>query len=173
MTADRPSASDSAFIALGSNQGNPISTLHQAMDRLEAFADTPLLRSSLWRSTPVGCPLGSPEFVNAVVGLFPRAGETPESLLAKLQALETEFGRQRGTVRNAPRPLDLDLIAFDSELRNTAEFILPHPRAHLRQFVLQPLSEIAPALVLPGQTLSVARLLAALDSGERVVRLPD
>jgi 2-amino-4-hydroxy-6-hydroxymethyldihydropteridine diphosphokinase len=120
------------------------------------------LRSSLWQSTPVDCPPGSPVFVNAAVGLMPRVGETPESLLAKLQALEKEFGRRPKQVLNEPRPLDLDLIAFGNETRATKALTLPHPRAHERRFVLQPLSEIAPGLILPGQTKTVAQCLAKL-----------
>jgi len=100
--------------------------------------------------------------VNAVIGLAAQAGETPESLLAKLQALEKEFGRGRKKTLNEPRPLDLDLIAFGKEKRASKELVLPHPRVHKRRFVLQPLSEIAPELVLPGQSGSVAELLAEL-----------
>ena len=118
--------------------------------------------SSLWETTPVDCPPGSPVFVNAVVGLIPRAGETPESLLAKLQGLEQEFGRRPKQVLNEPRPLDLDLIAFGSETRAGKELTLPHPRAHQRRFVLQPLSEIAPDLILPGQKKTVLQLLGEL-----------
>ncbi len=117
------------------------------------------------------CPPGSPPFVNAVIGLVPRAAETPESLLAKLQSLEKEFGRRPKEVLNEPRPLDLDLIAFGGQTRNTPSLTLPHPRAHLRRFVLQPLSEIAPDLVLPGQTEAASELLKALDTGEMLVRL--
>src|SRR5204863_9012320 len=120
--------------------------------RLQELSDEPLLRSSLWRTAPVDCPPGSPPFVNAVVGLLPRSGETPESLLAKLQSLEKEFGRPAGKILNEPRSLDLDLIAFGSETRATKELALPHPRAHLRRFVLQPLSDIAPQFILPGQS---------------------
>lgn len=137
------------------------------MERLRAFSTGPLPKSSFWQTTPVDCPPGSPPFVNAVVGLHPLPGETPESLLEKLQALEKEFGRQPKQVMNEARPLDLDLIAFGNETRNTHQLILPHPRAHERRFVLQPLSEIAPDLVLPGQAQTVAELLTALppDAG--------
>ena len=102
--------------------------------------------------------------MNAAVALTLRPGETPESLLAKLQALEKEFGRRPKVVLNEPRPLDLDLIAFGGEVRNTPELILPHPRAHLRRFVLQPLGEVAPEFVLPGQTRTVAELLQSLGA---------
>jgi 2-amino-4-hydroxy-6-hydroxymethyldihydropteridine diphosphokinase len=129
------------------------------MEQLQNFSDAPLLKSSLLRSAPVDCPPGSPPFVNAVVAFRPRSGETPESLLAKLQQLETTFGRQPKKVMNEPRPLDLDLIALGNEIRSTPALTLPHPRAHQRQFVLEPLSQIAPELVLPGQTKTVAELV--------------
>ena len=154
--------SELAFVALGSNLGNSREILTRAMARLQEFSDACLLKSSLIETTPVDCPPGSPMFLNAVVGLKPYAGETPESLLFKLQALEKECGRQPKKVLNEARPLDLDLIVFGEETRATPAFTLPHPRAHLRQFVLQPLAEIAPDLILPGQTETVAQLLAAL-----------
>jgi len=160
-----------AFIALGSNLGHSAKMLGAAMDRLQTLSAQPLLRSSLWRSSPVDCPPGSPPFVNAMVGLLPLPGETPESLLAKLQALEKTFGRAPKKILNEPRPLDLDLIAVDREQRHSAVLTLPHPRAHLRRFVLQPLSEIAPDLILPGQSKSVSELLAALPAGESVQHL--
>jgi 2-amino-4-hydroxy-6-hydroxymethyldihydropteridine diphosphokinase len=72
---------------------------------------------------------------------------------------------------NEPRPLDLDLIVFWNEIRNSPDLILPHPRAHRRRFVLQPLSEIAPDLVLPGQGKTVAELLAELPAEETVTRI--
>jgi len=97
--------------------------------------------------------------------------ETPESLLKKLQALEKEFGRQPKVIHNDPRPLDLDLIAFGGEIRTTPDLILPHPRASQRRFVLQPLSEIAPELVLPGQMKTVAQLLAGLPADDTIKRI--
>jgi len=84
-----------------------------------------------------------------------------------------ELGRVPKKVMNEPRPLDLDLIAFGSEMRNTPVLTLPHPRAHLRKFVLQPLNEIAPDLVLAGQGRAVSRLLAEVVSSEVLVKLED
>jgi 2-amino-4-hydroxy-6-hydroxymethyldihydropteridine diphosphokinase len=159
------------FVALGSNLGNSWRIILEAMARLQAFSDSPVLRSSPWQTLPVDCPPGSPPFVNAVVGLIPRANETPESLLSKLSALEIKFGRVPKQILNEPRPLDLDLIAFGNEIRHSPELTLPHPRAHERKFVLQPLSEIAPKLLLPGQEKTVAELLAGLRSNEVLVRL--
>ena len=136
------------------------------MTRLQDFSDETVFKSSLWQTSPVDCPPGSPPFVNAVAGFAPRTDETPESLLKKLRALEKESGRAPKKIFNEPRPLDLDLIAFGKEIRNTAELDLPHPRAHLRRFVLQPLSEIAPELVLPGQGKTVSELLAGFPPDE-------
>jgi len=160
-----------AFVALGSNLGDSRKIILEAMARLQSFSDRPMLKSSLWQTSPVNCPPGSPMFVNAVAGLVPQKDETPESMLEKLRSLEREFGRQPKTALNEPRPLDLDLIAFGSETRDTPELILPHPRAQLRRFVLQPLNEIAPELVLPGQGKTVVQLLAELSSDEILKRL--
>ncbi len=160
-----------AFIALGSNLGDSAQIFRAALDRLQANSIAPLLKSSLWQTTPVDCPPGSPAFINAVVGLVPRAGETPESLLFKLQALEVAFGRQPKKVWNEARLLDLDLIAFGLEMRATEILVLPHPRAHRRRFVLVPLAEIAPELVLPGQSQTVAELARTLPAGEIILRL--
>jgi len=154
------------IVALGSNLGESKEILDRAIERLQAFSPKPLLRSSLWQSSPVDCPPGSPPFVNAVVAFEPNSGETPESLLTKLQILEKEFGRKSKTVLNEPRPLDLDLIAFGSERLETLSLTLPHPRAHLRKFVLQPLAEIARDMILPGQTKTVSALLKDLQSAE-------
>jgi 2-amino-4-hydroxy-6-hydroxymethyldihydropteridine diphosphokinase len=160
-----------AYIALGSNLGDSRHVVLRAMDRLQEFSDEPLAKSSLLETTPVDCPPGSANFANAMVALIPRSGETPELLLQKLHELEKEFGRTPKKVLNEARPLDLDLIAFGTETRATPELTLPHPRAHLRQFVLQPLAEIAPNLVLPGQGKSVSELLRQLTSAEIVRKL--
>jgi 2-amino-4-hydroxy-6-hydroxymethyldihydropteridine diphosphokinase len=164
-------ASPVVLLALGSNLGDSIALIEDAFRRLQALAVEPIRRSSLWQTAPVDCPPGSPPFTNAAVALTPAPEETPESLLAKLRALEKEFGRQPKTLLNEPRPLDLDLIAFGSERRATPELTLPHPRAHLRRFVLQPLSEVAPNFVLPGQKQTVAEILRQLPAGEIIRRI--
>ena len=168
---ERFRAEDMAFIALGANQGKARRNIERAMNQLGSFSNFRTWRSSIWQTTPVDCPPGSPLFVNAVVGLLSRKDETPESLLKKLQAMEKEYGRQPKKVLNEARPLDLDIIAFANETRNTQQLILPHPRAHQRRFVLQPLSEIAPDLVLPGQTKTVIELLAELPPDETMKKL--
>ena len=92
-------------------------------------------------------------------------------LLGQLQALEREFGRSRSGPANAPRTLDLDLIALGSERHSGPGLVLPHPRAHLRAFVLAPLAELEPDWVLPGQQETVAELLARIGSGPPVQRV--
>ncbi|HEY5298164.1 MAG TPA: 2-amino-4-hydroxy-6-hydroxymethyldihydropteridine diphosphokinase [Verrucomicrobiae bacterium] len=159
------------LVALGSNLGDSRKIISDAMARLQNFSDLPILKSSLWQTSPMDCPPNSPKFLNAVVGLVPQKNETPESLLKKLQNLEKEFGRAPKTILNESRPLDLDLIIFGNETRNSPELILPHPRAHLRKFVLQPLSEIAPDFILPGQWKTIPQLLDELQSRETVVLL--
>ncbi len=141
------------------------------MECLQKFSEEKILQSSLWKSSPVNCPPDSPDFINAVVGLFLRENETPESLLEKLQMLEKDFGRKKKTILNEPRPLDLDLIAFGKEIRAFGKLILPHPRALERKFVLQPLSEIAPDFIFPGLKKTVLELLALLKTGEVLTRL--
>jgi 2-amino-4-hydroxy-6-hydroxymethyldihydropteridine diphosphokinase len=86
--------------------------------------------------------------------------------------MESEFGRRPKLVLNEPRPLDLDLIAFGREVRESDALVLPHPRAHQRRFVLQPLAEIAPDLILPHQQKSIGELLQELPGDEMLVRLP-
>src|SRR5205823_2937320 len=112
------SAATKVYIAFGSNLGDSRKIILDAMARLQKFSADPILKSSLWETSPVNCPPGSPKFVNAVVGLVPKQNETPESLQQKLRELEMEFGRAPKMVLNEPRPLDLDLIAFGNEARN-------------------------------------------------------
>jgi 2-amino-4-hydroxy-6-hydroxymethyldihydropteridine diphosphokinase len=153
-----------AYIALGSNLGDSELTLASAVPRLQAFSTMPLIASRWMRSKPVNCPPGSPDFLNGVVAVRPFPGETPESLLAKLQALETEFGRTPKKEMNEARTLDLDIIAFGSDRRDSPKLTLPHPRAAEREFVLKPLAEIAPDLILPGQDKNVVQLLEKLTA---------
>ena len=155
------------MVALGSNVGDSPKILAEALLRLEKFSGAPLLKASLWRTSPVDCPPDSPAFINTVAILTPLPQETPESLLSKLLNLEREFGRKPKSVLNEPRPLDLDLILFGNKVRGSKHLILPHPRAHLRKFVLQPLSEIAPDLIFPGGR-SVIAMLAALPVDQNV-----
>ncbi|MDB6034847.1 MAG: 7 8-dihydro-6-hydroxymethylpterin-pyrophosphokinae hppk [Verrucomicrobiales bacterium] len=148
-----------AFVALGSNLGDSRNLLLRAVNRLQALTDHPVVVSDLMQTEPVDCPPGSPPFLNAVAAIQPRLSETPEHLLTSLQQIENELGRRRSGVQNEARTLDLDLIAFGTEVRQSPVLTLPHPRAHLRGFVLKPMAQIAPQFVLPGQSRTVQELL--------------
>jgi len=89
-----------AIVALGSNLGNSPQIISDATARLQQLSTEPVLKSSLWKTSPVDCPPGSPLFVNAAVGFLPKFGETPESLLRKLQAMEKKFNRAPKRVLN-------------------------------------------------------------------------
>jgi 2-amino-4-hydroxy-6-hydroxymethyldihydropteridine diphosphokinase len=137
-----------AFIALGSNLGDPEGKVRQGF---AALAEMPQVQrvaaSSLYRSAAVGH-ADQPDFVNAVAQLS--TGLAPQTLLAALLAIERRFGRER-SFRNAPRTLDLDLLLYDAQSIDEPGLVVPHPRMHERAFVLAPLLEIAPACVIPGR----------------------
>ena len=163
--------SELVFISLGSNLGKSQDIIRAAMKRLQLLSGAPILKSSLWQTAPVDCPPGSPDFINAAVGLAPLDGTTPESMLQKLLQWERDYGLRRRDRPNEPRILDLDLIAFGLETRATDELALPHPRACERAFVLYPLAEIAPDLKLPGQSQTVEELRDALTDPGQIQRI--
>ena len=136
-----------AYIGIGSNLDEPKSHVGRAFEDLAQIPDTSVVkRSSLYRSAPVGY-ADQPDFVNAVAEI---ATTLPASrLLAELKEIETRHGRQR-SFRNAPRPLDLDILLYGELSLGLAHLTLPHPRMHERAFVLKPLMEISPELVIPG-----------------------
>ncbi len=155
------------FVAIGANLPGPdgrdaLATCRDAAERLASLADLRLTGRSRWYRTE-SIPAGSPDYVNGVVRLEGPAD--PADLLARLQAIEADFGRVR-SVPNAPRTLDLDIVAIDGLVRDRPDPILPHPRMHLRAFVLAPLCDIAPDWVHPRLGQTAAALLASLaDQG--------
>jgi 2-amino-4-hydroxy-6-hydroxymethyldihydropteridine diphosphokinase len=161
------------LVGIGSNRGDSTLIVRKSIERLRSFADGHVRASSLWRTSPVDCPPGSGDFINAVAAFEPANGLTPETLLAALKSLEREFGRASAPVRNAPRELDLDLLVFGDERRATGVFVLPHPRATERRFVMAPAAEVVPEFVWPGTAMSVVQLLARIDDAERVERLAE
>ena len=135
---------DAVIIALGSNLKGAFASsqtlLESALGQLPDFGMKIVGRSSWWRSAawPAG---NGPDFVNGVVLL--RTPLTPEALLRRLLDIENLFGRQRD-LANGPRTLDLDLIAYGRLVRQSAELVIPHPRAADRYFVMAPLAQVAP-----------------------------
>lgn len=156
----------SAFVGLGANLDEPCEQLRRAFDELAGLPRTSLsARSSLWRSAPIGH-ADQPEFVNAVARL--ETDLAADALLDKLQEIELAHGRER-SFANAPRTLDLDLLLYGDEVRATPRLTLPHPRMHERAFVLEPLLEVAPDVVIPGHGSARACLAAVRgQSRERI-----
>ncbi len=141
-----------AFVAIGGNLGDARATVLRAMDDLATLPRTRVLtRSSLYRSAPVDA--SGPDFINAVVAID--TALAPHELLAELQRLELDAGRER-PYRNAPRTLDLDLLLHGDQSLDTPTLTLPHPRMAQRAFVLLPLAEIAPGRVAPATIAQVA-----------------
>lgn len=158
-----------AYVALGANLGDPAATVRAAIAALRGIPDAKLVAvSSLYRTAPVGL-RHQPDFINAVAAMDVDAAVLPSlTFLETLFAIEGRFGRQR-SVPNAPRTLDLDLLLHGDEVSDDPACTLPHPRMHLRAFVLAPLHEIVPGLTIPGRG-KVADLLAAC-AGQSISRL--
>lgn len=157
------------FVALGANLGDPVATVKAALAALRELPQTELVAaSSLYRTAPVGL-AHQPDFINAVVEMI--AVSPAPTFLAQLFAIEARFGRQRGVpgVPNSPRTLDLDLLLYGDLVSDDAQLTLPHPRMHERAFVLAPLAEIAPLLIIPGVG-AVSDLLAQC-AGQQIERL--
>ena len=155
-----------AFIAIGSNlAGNldsPASQVIRAFQAIDKLPETRLVKqSSLYQSIAVGY-LNQPDFINAVVEICTQL--SPEILLEKLLNIEHEAGRERHFA-NAPRVLDCDLLLFDNLIINTKNLTLPHPRMFERGFVLLPLAEIAPDLILPNHSNVVKLALMFQNQG--------
>lgn len=149
-------------IALGSNLGDRAENIRLGIERLLARVPNVVLSASapVYETEPIDCAPGTQAFLNTVIEL--EAPCSPQELHQHLKAVESGLGRPEQRERNSPRTLDLDLLYADDVVSDDPVLILPHPRLHLRRFVLQPLADIRPGLVLPRQTLTVAELLAQL-----------
>ena len=158
-----------AVLSLGSNAGDRLANLQGAIN---AFADTPDMKvaavSSVYETTPVGAPNGSPDFLNAI--LLVDTTLSISVLLDRAMAVEDAYGRER-SVPNAPRTLDVDIIVVGDRVSDSEELRLPHPRAHERAFVLVPWHEIDAHAQIPGRG-KIADLLESTDTSG-VVQRPD
>jgi 2-amino-4-hydroxy-6-hydroxymethyldihydropteridine diphosphokinase len=153
---------NTAYVALGANLDDPAATVRAAFAALANLPDSRIVHcSSLYRTAPVGI-ADQPEFINAVAEL--ETSLAPEALLDALLEIEQRFGRIRAE-RNGPRTLDLDLLLYNDQYLDLPRLTLPHPRLHLRAFVLQPLAEIAPDLKIPGRGTVAAWLPAVANQG--------
>lgn len=162
-----------AGIGLGSNLGERAKNLQLAREKILQIkrGREPILFSPVYETDPIGCEPGAPKFLNAVMELD-YEGEA-QQLLRELRAIEQSLGRTPDHPRNVSRAIDLDLLYFGERTFDEPDLQLPHPRLHRRRFVLAPLADIRPDLILPLQTKPIRTLLSELQDDSTVVRLRD
>jgi len=157
-------------IALGSNLDSPLgdrlSNIKLARDLLEKLTPdgTELIQAHVYQSEPLDCPEDSPVFLNTVIELS--YDGSPGELLRQTQTIERQLGRDVIREKNAPRIIDIDILYFGTDLYHDAFLTLPHPEMTHRRFVLQPLADIRPELILPGDDITITDHLLHLDSAE-------
>jgi 2-amino-4-hydroxy-6-hydroxymethyldihydropteridine diphosphokinase len=149
-------------IALGSNIGDRLQNLRRAVDAICAIRGVSgePLKSRVYETEPVDCPPDASAYLNAVIEIEYDGEPTP--LLEELRRIEQNLGRPARHPRNAPRTIDLDILHIGDLTLHDDAITIPHPRMHSRRFVLAPLADIQPSLILPGRHESVATLLEKL-----------
>ena len=159
----------SAWVGIGGNREDSALLLNEALDRMAAASGVTLRRRSrMYRSPPWGEP-DQPYFVNAVAEV--ETDLRPQPLLRMLLSIESALGRVRSGARWGPRCIDLDLLTYDELRLQTDELVVPHPRMHLRAFVLVPLLELQPDFVIPGVG-PAADCLRSVDPSEKAAVVP-
>jgi 2-amino-4-hydroxy-6-hydroxymethyldihydropteridine diphosphokinase len=160
-------------IALGSNVGDRLENLRVARKAIFDLANVkpPVLSSAVYETEPVGCEPGAGKFLNAVFEF--EYGGDPEPLLEELIQIEEALGRKRDHPQNVSRTIDIDLLYSGEQRINHERLQLPHPRLHLRTFVLRPLADIRPHLILPHQKKTVRELLADSEQSGEVAPFAD
>ncbi len=160
-------------VALGSNLGDRLGNLRAARGQIVQLAEVqaPIVSSAIYETKPIDCEPEAAKFLNAVLEFDYRAD--PIHLLEELLCIEESLGRKRDHPKNVSRFIDIDLLYCGDREIDNERLRLPHPRMHLRRFVLQPLADIRPDLILPNQTRTVADLLGELDPPGEVVRFTD
>src|SRR5260370_30161848 len=150
-------------VAIGANLGDRIGNLGAARKAILGLSNVkpPILCSAIYETDPVGCEPGAEKFLNVVVEFDYK--NDPASLLKQLIQIEEGLGRRRDHKKNISRTMDIDLLYCGDRRINNKPLQLPHPRMHLRKFVLEPLADIRPTLILPGPTKTVRALLAELQ----------
>jgi len=167
-----PATTMRTAVALGSNIGDRLENLRAARKAIFGLSNVtpPILSSAVYETEPVDCEPGAGKFLNAVVEFEYR--DDPASLLEHLIRIEKALGRKRDHPKDVSRTIDTDLLYCGQQIENE-RLQLPHPRMHLRKFVLQPLADIRPELVLPGRTKTVSELLEEVEESGEVVRFAD
>lgn len=158
-------------IALGTNLGNRLTHLRKARDMIRQLVDpdSHYLEAPIYQSEPVGCSDDSPDFYNTVIEID-YIGE-PYELLSKTQEIEFHLGRESVYERNAPRIIDLDILYYGNVTIQDEILTIPHPQVIHRRFVLQPLNDIRPNLILPGDDATISEHLDHLESDEPLLNL--
>jgi len=160
-------------VGIGSNLGDRLGNLRAAREAILELSSVnlPIASSPMYETEPVDCEAGAGKFLNAVVE-FEYQGD-PATLLERLIRIEEAFGRKRDHPKKVSRVIDIDLLYCGDQKIDIGRLRLPHPRIHSRKFVLQPLADIRPDLVLPGQTKTIRELLEKLGESGGVIRLAD
>ena len=161
-------------LSLGSNLGDRLGNLQAAARAIAALPGVRIVAASpVYETEPVEvqAQFQSLHYLNAIL-ILASAGDL-DTLALALHGIEADLGRRRGADRNAPRPIDIDLLYAGQEQRTGATLQIPHPRWAERRFVVQPLADVRPDLVIPGSRGTVAQVLAALPQRERVVRFKE
>jgi 2-amino-4-hydroxy-6-hydroxymethyldihydropteridine diphosphokinase len=158
-------------VALGSNLGDRLENLRAARRQIIEldWIRPPVLSAGIYETEPVDCEPGASKFLNTVIE-FDFEGD-PVQLLEQLARIEESLGRKRDHPKNVSRKIDIDLLYSGDQQIDDERLQLPHPRMHLRKFVLQPLADIRSELVLPNQRKTVRELLAESDESGEGVRL--
>jgi 2-amino-4-hydroxy-6-hydroxymethyldihydropteridine diphosphokinase len=170
-------------IALGSNLGDRMANLRAARRAIidlvrqrtdspgRADVKSPVLSSPIYETEPVDCEPGAGTFLNAVLEIEYEGD--PSELLEQLVRVEESFGRERDHARNMSRKIDIDLLYADDLSVENERLQLPHPRMHLRKFVLQPLADIRPDFLLSDQRKTARELLAQIKDSTKVTRFAE
>ena len=160
-------------VALGSNLGDRLENLRGGRKAILELPTVklPILSSPVYETEPVGCEPGAGKFLNAALE-FEYDGD-PARLLEQLIQIEEALGRKRVHRQNVSRTIDIDLLYCGDKQVNNERLQVPHPRLYLREFVLRPLADIRPDLILPGQTKSIRELLAELEQPGEVIRFAE
>ena len=155
-----------AYLALGSNLGDRVGHLVKARDAIRLLPGCSIQQcSSLFETAAWGSNAPQPDYLNAVIAVATTL--PPLQLWQCTSLIELTHGRVRNAEKNAARTLDIDLLLYDHIVMSTSDLVLPHPRMHLRKFVLQPLLEIAPDIVIPERGLAMQWLMNITDTDAR------
>jgi 2-amino-4-hydroxy-6-hydroxymethyldihydropteridine diphosphokinase len=168
-----PATAMRTAVALGSNLRDRLGNLHAAREAILELSNVsaPILSSPVYETEPVDCEAGAGKFLNAVVE-FEYQGDSA-TLLEQLIRIEEALGRKRDHPKNVSRIIDIDLLYYGDQAIDIGRLQLPHPRIYSRKFVLQPLADIRPDLVLPGMKKTIRKLLEELDESGEVVWVTD